>query len=173
VGSANFSNTAWSTASVTFTADSSCGNYHVGIDNNNGYSSGDWARIDDMTISSTIDSQNPEVTYSHGAGNVWNRYAVTGDYDGDHKASQTTGEYVLIPFIGTSATLLAYTYSGLGSGDISIDGGSPSNVSWSTGSTHEQYPVYTTPSLSFGLHKLKVAVHGDGYIDFDGLTATP
>jgi hypothetical protein len=169
----NFSNTSWQTVSLTFTADSTCGDYRLGIDNNNGYSATDWARIDDMTINSHVDSQNSMVTYSHGGGDVWIRYATSGDYDGDHKTSSATGEYILIPFIGTQATLLGYTYSGLGSGDISIDGGSATNVSWSTASPTVQHAVYTTPVLTFGLHQLKVAVHGDGYIDFDALAVTP
>jgi Glycosyl hydrolases family 28 len=169
----NFSNTSWQAVSLVFEADSTCGDYHVGIDNFNGYSSGDWARIDDMSITSHVDSQNPMVSYSHGAGDVWIRYATTGDYDGDHKTSSTTGEYFLIPFVGTQATLLAYTYSGLGSGDISVDGGSVTNVSWSTSAHTTQDAVYTTPLLTYGLHQLKVAVHTNNYIDFDALNVTP
>ncbi len=153
--SLNFNNTSWETKELTFIADGTCSNYHLGIDNGSSTGSSDWLRIDsaDLELSTLIiDNEDPQISYT----GTWQEYTLAGDMGGTHRTGKANGSYAEIAFTGTNAKLLGIRNSGLGEAKVYVDGVYQTTIDLYHPTIELQYVMYDTGTLAFGNHTVKL-----------------
>jgi parallel beta-helix repeat protein len=185
IATSTFENTSWATKSLGFTvpAGDTCGDFHIGVDNSIAgytYGSSDSVRIDDASLTETgfgfglpdaISDHSPQVVHT----GTWVTAAEEVDFRGVHSYTGSPGASVTIPFVGTSAELVAITAPNLGVADVSVDGGTAVKVNEYSASEAWKQVVYDIGTLTYGLHTIKISYTGETkggsepYIDFEAL----
>jgi hypothetical protein len=89
----------------------------------------------------------------------WTQGTWSGNYQGDETWSETTNDYVQIRFTGTQIRLYGRTDPAHGIGLCSIDAGSETEADF-YGSSATQVLVYSSITLAYGTHTLKVRLGG-------------
>ena len=95
------------------------------------------------------------------AGSGWQYDAApAGSYQSDNHYSAAANDYVTFKFIGTQVKLYGAKDPGNGIAAVSIDNGAELNVDTYAAAREDNALLYTSPTLSNGVHTLKVRVTG-------------
>ncbi|WP_345444423.1 IPT/TIG domain-containing protein [Actinoallomurus vinaceus] len=114
-----------------------------------------------------IDDTDPSITYS-----AWDHSADRGlgDHNDDLHYAVTNGSNLTFTFIGTGIKVFGEQYTDQGEISVSIDGETPTVVNTvpADGTRHADVAVYTSPTLSAGVHTIVVTKLSGQYATFDG-----
>ena len=93
-----------------------------------------------------------------------------GDHNDDLHYAVTDGSNLTLTFIGTGIKVFGEQYTDQGEISVSIDGETPTVVNTvpADGTRHADVAVYTSPTLSAGVHKIVVTKLSGQYATFDG-----
>ncbi|MFE3270350.1 hypothetical protein [Streptomyces sp. NPDC059215] len=118
-------------------------------------------------VSARVDDTDGSISYS---GWDYLRDRGFGDNNDDLHYTQKDGESLTYTFIGTGVKVFGEQYTDQGDISVSVDGGAPVVVNTvpADGSRHANVPVYTSPSLEAGVHKIVVTKLSGSYATFDG-----
>jgi hypothetical protein len=138
---------------------------------NNG--DGNWFQIDAFAITRrTVNDTSSQISYTPATPNdAWGYSANrgAGDIGNDVHYSTTKGDSASITFTGTGIQLIAPTYSGYGSGTITVDGQNEGSFFENGTSTYQAgQTIYSIGGLPNGTHTLTATNNGDGsYFQID------
>jgi hypothetical protein len=102
------------------------------------------------------DDRDSHISYA----GTWSQATQTGDYEGTHTWSNTTGSTVSLTFTGTEVTYVYPLYSSRGYASVSIDGSVVSSQLDAYASTWVMQKLATYSGLSNAKHTITVTVLG-------------
>jgi type II secretory pathway pseudopilin PulG len=103
------------------------------------------------TTTTEYDDTNYSIfSYSSGYGGAWTHNSVTGDYNNTESDNSTANKYVTVnlPTGTTSATWIATEAAGNGIANVSVNGGSATQVNLGTSTTQQQVAVFTATTAN-------------------------
>lgn len=106
----------------------------------------------------TLGTGNNQFVYT-GTGWVYGS-APAGSYQLDNHYSSTIDNYASFKFVGTQVNLYGAKDLVNGIATVSIDGGAECNVDYYAAVRQESVLMYTSPTLTNGIHTIKVRVTG-------------
>lgn len=143
--------------SVTLTGLSASTTYHFEVESSN--AGGQQTVSTDTTFittasstPATVDDSSAQVTYSSG----WSVYTDSGDLNGSHHETTSSGKYAQFTFTGASIKWISQTDTNYGTASVYIDGTLVSTVDLYSASDLYQQTVYSNSSLASGSHTIKI-----------------
>ena len=113
-----------------------------------------------------IEQDNPAVAYT----GTWATASDPSVSGGTATESNQANATATLTFSGTAVTWIGYKCScAAGIADVSVDGGTPTQVDNYSATTQPQAPVFSVSNLASGTHTLKITVTGT--FDRNGSTA--
>ena len=101
---------------------------------------------------------------------TWTSVSSASYSGSSYKYTNTSGASLTLAFYGTQFSLIAKKSPALGNASVSIDGGTPANVDLYNKTTVYKQTVYTSPTLSDGLHVVKISRAGTRNASSSGYT---
>lgn len=116
---------------------------------------------------------NSQLVNTYTPASAWTPGNVTGHYGGTIQFSNVANSTLETKFTGTKIVWIAERKSTHDGAWISIDGGPETLVNLKNAIELKQQEVYTSPTLTRGLHTVKIRVNGGGYVVHDAFKVTP
>ncbi|WP_328459260.1 hypothetical protein [Streptomyces sp. NBC_00448] len=115
-----------------------------------------------------VNDTDPSIAYS---GWDYSNGRGYGDLDDDLHYATTDGSSLASTFIGTGVVVFGEEYTDQGDISVSIDGGPATVVDTvpADGARHTDVPVYSSGTLSAGVHTVVVTKLSGSYATFDGI----
>jgi len=169
VAQQSLTNTAAQTATLDFTADATCGNYHVGFDRagQTGHVEYGWALVDDanLTIRDTvIDDTEPAFTYT----GPWSKVSLPNAVDNTYHLATATGSTATVSFTGSRAFLFGLLRWKGGQADVYLDGTYQGRVDTYNLAFVDHHTLFDTGPLPDGPHTLQLVATGTHNPDSTG-----
>ena len=181
IASRTAASTTPETVALDFTAEGTCGNYHVGFDRDGarGQDAHGWALVDDadLTVRDTvIDDRDPAFTYS----GSWSAMTLRNPFADDYHQALAPAATATVAFTGSRGLLFGLRRSEQGEGDVYLDGVYERRVDFYNRAFVDHQEVFDTGPIADGPHTLTVvetgthnpASRGDG-IQLDALLVQP
>jgi hypothetical protein len=152
------STTSPQTVTLDFTAQGTCGNYHVGV-TLAGHGGDGWALIDDTTLTITdtvLDDTDPAFTY----GGAWKAASMSNPIANTYHQGLAQGATASVSFTGTRAFLFGLLRSDEGQADIYLDGVYRLRADFYNAAWIDHNVLFDTGALADGPHTLQVVTTG-------------
>lgn len=116
---------------------------------------------------------NSQLVNTYTPASAWSLGNVAGHYNGTIQFSNVINSTLETKFTGTKIVWIAERKSTHGSAGVSINGGAETIIDLKNPTELKQQEVYTSPTLTRGLHTIKIRVVGNGYVVHDAWRVTP
>lgn len=116
---------------------------------------------------------NSQLVNTYTPASAWSLGNVAGHHGGTIQFSNVANSTLETKFTGTKIVWIAEKKSTHGSAGVSIDGGLETIIDLKNATELKQQEVYTSPTLTRGLHTIKIRVVGNGYVVTDAFKVTP
>lgn len=154
------------TTTLDFTAQGTCGDYHVGF-TLAGQGGDGWALVDDADLAiadSVIDDTQPAFTYSSG----WSTVGLPNTIEDRYHLATAAGATATISFTGSRAFLYGLRRWNDGQADVYIDGNYQGRIDTYNLAFVDHQVLFDTGSIAEGPHTLQIVATGTHNSDSTG-----